>query len=142
LSPRATLFLCLAALWGCGGSKLPTQSIVVDGHTVSVEIASTQASQQEGLMNRDTLGTDKGMLFVYPDKKPRNFWMKDTRIPLAIAFIEDDGTILKIAHMRPQDMSRTKSLYPVSYALEMNEGWFVDNSVQKGDKIEGMPPKP
>ena len=130
------------ALIACGGSRLPTQRIIIDGHSMSVEVANTQASQQEGLMNRDSLAAGKGMIFVYEDKEPRTFWMKDTRIPLAIAFIEDDGTILKIAHMRPQDTSRTKSLYPVSYALEVNEGWFADQGVEKGAKVEGLPDKP
>ena len=130
----------LAVLLACSGAtKHPTVDIAVKGHSLTVELADDQVSHQEGLMNRDSLGANRGMLFIYEDKAPRSFWMKNTRIPLSIAFLEDDGTILKIADMRPFDVSSTKSLYPVRYALEVNQGWFEERGIRKGDRVEGLP---
>ena len=123
----------------CSASKLPVATLDVGGHTVKAELAIDPAARQNGLMHRDQLGADRGMLFIYPDKKPRSFWMKDTRIPLSIAFIEDDGTILKILPMEPFDTRSIKSLYPVRYALEMRQGWFEANGVTKGDAVTNLP---
>ncbi len=121
------------------GSKLPTATLTIDGHKVSAEIAANDADRQRGLMFRDSLGTDAGMLFVYPDTKVRGFWMKDTRIPLSIAFADSEGVIVRIADMKPFDESRTSSLYPAMYALEMEKGWFAAKGIEKGDVIEGIP---
>ncbi len=130
--------LIAVLLTGCG-SKLPTGKITVDGKPVSIEIAATEANRAQGLMHRDSMATNHGMLFVYPVQKPLSFWMKDTRIPLSIAFADKKGKIVKIEHMRPFSKESVKSLYPATYALEMNEGWFGDNDVQKGDMITDLP---
>ena len=79
------------------------------------------------------------MLFVYNDERPRSFWMKNTLIPLDIAFVRRDGTIVKIAQMEPISVERTHSLYPATYALEMNVGWFAAHDVEAGDKITRIP---
>jgi uncharacterized membrane protein (UPF0127 family) len=90
-------------------------------------------------MHRDRLGANTGMLFVYPDSAVRNFWMKDTRIPLSIAFIARSGEIVRIDDMDPFDTNRVSSLAPVPYALEMNKGWFAENGVEAGDVVKGLP---
>ncbi|MCB9683813.1 MAG: DUF192 domain-containing protein [Alphaproteobacteria bacterium] len=90
-------------------------------------------------MNRDSMGADDGMLFIYRDEAIRGFWMKDTRIPLSIAFANRHGEIVKIADMTPFDQSRISSLAPAMYALEMNKGWFEAHDVKKGDKIADLP---
>ena len=127
-------------LLACSGtSKLPVATLQVGGAKAEVELAITPETRQYGLMMRDSMPTNSGMLFVYPDIKPRSFWMKDTRIPLSIAFADSDGKIVKIADMKPFVTESTKSLYPAKYALEMNQGWFDDNNVQKGDLIQGIP---
>ena len=106
---------------------------------VRVELALTAQERSRGLMWRSEMDADAGMLFVFPDTKPRSFWMKNTRIPLDIAFISRDGTIVRIAQMQPFQETRTQSLYPATYALEMNLNWFESHDVQEGDKVTAIP---
>ena len=119
--------------------KLPTATLTVGEHRVHVEIAQTYAHRQLGLMHRDQLGSNAGMLFVYPDEKIRGFWMKDTRIPLSIAYANRSGEIVRIADMQPFDKKRVSSLAPATYALEVNQGWFAEHDIVKGIVIEGIP---
>ena len=132
-------FLLLLALSACGKSSLPVRTIVVDTHSVNVEVAALPDTRATGLMNRDSMPADEGMLFVYPNEAPRSFWMKNTRIPLDIAFIARDGTIVRIAQMQPFQETRTQSLYPATYALEMNLDWFEGHGVEEGDKVTSIP---
>lgn len=128
----------VALLLACG-SKLPTATLDVGGHSASVEIASTYEMRQLGLMYRDSLGPDQGMLFVYKDDEVRRFWMKDTRVPLSIAFANREGVIVRIEDMKPFDTHTTTSLVPATYALEMNQGWFAAHGIEKGAQISGIP---
>lgn len=122
------------------GSKLPTDTLEIDGHRLRVEIAATPESRQAGLMHRDRLPQDTGMLFVYPDEQVRGFWMKDTRIPLSIAFASRTGKIVRIADMNPFDTERVSSLAPATYAIEVNQGWFAEHGIEAGATITGLPP--
>lgn len=132
--------LLLASLTlGCGGKKLPTATIKVKDISVTVELAVNDETRARGLMHRDSMGIDDGMLFIYPTSKPRSFWMKDTKIPLSIAFIDPQGQIVKIAKMQPLNTATTKSIYPAKYALEMNQGWFERHGVRKGDSVTNIP---
>lgn len=128
-----------AALSACATGGLPVHTLDVAGHPVRAELAFTDQTRQNGLMNRDRLGADDGMLFVYRDEQIRGFWMKDTRIPLSIAFADRHGQIVRIADMTPFDTSRVSSLGPAMYALEMNKGWFEAHHVQRGDAIGALP---
>lgn len=109
---------------------------------LQVEVANTPIARQIGLMHRDALGEDRGMLFIYPDKRQRSFWMKGTRIPLAIAYISDEGEILQIEHMAPAAGEARPRTYPswaaVRYALEVNEGWFAKRGIEPGAKVIGL----
>ena len=117
--------------------ELPTATISVEGHTLKVELATTPKARICGLSNRFQLSDDHGMLFIYPTPGPRSFWMKDTIIPLSIAFLDDSGRILSIQQMRPmQTDKRYRSLQPVRYALEVNQGWFADHGIGVGDIVE------
>lgn len=127
-----------AVVASCSGSRMPTATITVDGHAMKVEVAANGEDRTRGLMHRDHLGADKGMLFVYPDQKVRRFWMKDTRIPLSIAFLDDEGVIVKIRDMQPLSTERTSSISPARYALEVNQGWFGEHDVERGDKVTGL----
>lgn len=131
----------LIMVWalGCSQKQFPTTTIAVDGHAIVVELAVNDEQRARGLMHRSTMAADDGMLFIYPDSKPRSFWMKDTKLPLSIAFIDPEGTIVKIADMQPLVTESTKSLYPAKYALEMNQGWFDGKGIQKGAKVTGIP---
>lgn len=136
---RPRFLLCLLLLTACGKKGLPVRTIQVDGHAVNVEIAATSKDRETGLMHRESLAPDGGMLFMYNDERPRSFWMKNTLIPLDIAFVRRDGTIVKIAQMEPISVERTQSLYPASFALEMNVGWFAAHDVEAGDKVTDIP---
>lgn len=133
------LMLPLVLGLGCGGKKLPTTTIKVKDISVTVELAVNDETRARGLMHRSSMGTDDGMLFIYPESRPRSFWMKDTKIPLSIAFIDPTGEIVKIADMQPLSKATTKSIYPAKYALEMNQGWFTEHGVKKGDKVTDIP---
>ena len=90
-------------------------------------------------MYRTSLPVDGGMLFVYPDAAPRSFWMKNTTLPLSIAFVSADGHIVNIADMKPLDRTSTLSTGDSVYALEMVQGWFDEHRVVAGATIEGLP---
>jgi hypothetical protein len=117
---------------------MPTATIQLGDAALTVEVASTVGQRSQGLMHRDHLGAARGMLFVYKDEAIRHFWMKDTRIPLSIAFADRTGKIMKISDMRPYDSSRTTSLYPVKYALEVNQGWFEEQKITAGVTLQGL----
>jgi uncharacterized membrane protein (UPF0127 family) len=132
-----------ACAWGGQSAPTPTPpatSLTIGTATISVEIADDPAEREHGLMKRETLGTDQGMLFVYPDERPRNFWMKDTSLPLSIAYLDAQGRIVRIADMTPFDTSTVPSVRPAMYALEVNQGWFTRHAIQVGASVKGVPP--
>ena len=161
---RLALVLLVVFLAGCGGaaggqdghspndtaagkktdagrSDLPTVTIDASGGKeveVRVEIADGPFEQQRGLMYRTSLGEDRGMLFVFQREQPLSFWMKNTRIPLSIAYIDSKGRITDILDMKPLDDKPPHyvSSEPVQYALEVNQGFFEKHGVKVGDKAE------
>ena len=88
---------------------------------------------------RTEMGTHEGMLFVFDELAPRCFWMRNTLIPLAIAFIADDGTIVNVAEMSARSDQSHCSQKPVRFALEMNQGWFAKRGIKDGFKLRGAP---
>jgi len=108
------------------------------GRKVTIEVARTFSSRKRGLMFRESLPEDRGMLFVYPEPDKLSFWMENTKVPLSIAFVDDHGKILQIEDMRPLDRGSVPSKYEVRYALEMNQGWFERAGVAVGDTLEGF----
>jgi|SRR5918995_1354306 uncharacterized membrane protein (UPF0127 family) len=124
-----------------GTSNLPTVTIDASGGKkveVRVEIADGPFEQQRGLMYRTSLGEDRGMLFVYRRQQPLSFWMKNTRIPLSIAYIDSKGRITEVLDMKPLDDEPPHyvSSEPVKYALEVNQGFFDERGVKVGDHAE------
>ena len=118
---------------------LPTVEILVDGNPVTAEVADDPDLRSHGLMERPGLRLDHGMVFVYPDEQPRSFWMKNTMLPLSIAFVDAGGRIVRLADMEPFDETPVPSLHPAMYALEMEQGWFAAHGVQLGEKVTGLP---
>ena len=117
--------------------ELPVATLSINGHALTVELATTPNARICGLSNRVKLPENHGMLFIYPTLGPRTFWMKDTHIPLSIAFLDDSGLILSIQGMAPmQTDERYRSLQPVRYALEVNQGWFAEHGIGVGDVFE------
>jgi MAF protein len=124
---------------GLPQSGLPTRVVTIGGRKVTVELATTEAERQLGLMHRDELADDHGMLFVYPAEKKdyHSFWMRNTRIPLTAAFIRDDETVVNLEDMEPQTDDSHPSHEPVRLVLEMNKGWFKIHGLGPGTRIEG-----
>ncbi|MGQ3685617.1 MAG: DUF192 domain-containing protein [Candidatus Loosdrechtia sp.] len=108
---------------------------------MEVELAITPEELASGLMYRDKLEDNKGMLFVFPKERFLSFWMKNTPLPLSIAFVKSDGRIVQIESMKPYSLDTHLSKEKVMYALEMKDGWFTINKVKEGDiaKIPVIP---
>jgi uncharacterized protein len=119
--------------------KLPTVELTAGMHVIRAELAVTPIQQQTGMMFRRSMGTNEGMLFVEETAGLRCFWMRNTLLPLSIAFIADDGTIVNVAEMAPQSDESHCSAKPVRYALEMNKGWFSKRGIKPGMKLRGAP---
>ena len=117
---------------------LPLRTIQIGTRSLEVELADELHERQRGLMHRKEMESDHGMLFVYSAAKLRSFWMKNTYIPLSIAYIGSDCQIVHIASMTPLSTKGVPSVYPAQFALEMNQGWFEANGVQVGDSLKGV----
>ena len=129
---RCVLFLLLTS-----GAALaaPTIELSAGMHRIEAEVASNNAERATGLMNRPSMPIHRGMLFVFPEAGVQCFWMKNTLIPLSIAFLDDAGRIVQIADMQPQSLDNHCSAKPVRFALEMNVGWFRSRGIAPGAKI-------
>ena len=117
---------------------LLTYPLKIKGHTLRVEVAVTDEEKRTGLMFRRSLGENSGMIFVYENEGRWAMWMKNTYVPLSVAFIDRNGRILNIEDMQPLTEDSHQSAGPAKYALEMNQGWFARNGIGKGDKIQGL----
>ena len=139
---RLLAALCVAAFLagsvGVRAADLPTRTLAINGNRLTVEVAATPQTRETGLMNRFSLQTDHGMLFVFEAPQPLAFWMKNTYVPLSIAFVGSDGRILNIEDMRPQDESTHWSRGEALYAIEMRQGWFAKRGIAAGDRVEGL----
>jgi len=100
-----------------------------------VEVAKTPEETSHGLMGRKHLGKDEGMLFIFETEDYHGFWMKNTLIPLSIAFIDKDGRIVWITDMKPLTLNSHVPPKPILYALEMNKGWFYSFGIKVGDFV-------
>ncbi len=123
-------------LMGCGGSGLQTTRMTVGNASLKVELAIDSGEQARGLMYRKKLGSNRGMLFVYEDEEHRSFWMKNTYIPLSVAYIDAEREIVHITDMLPRSLDSHPSLQPCQFALEVNRGWFEEQNVEVGDRVE------
>lgn len=131
----ATYFLDTRRNDSCPVSN-PTTSLSVNGVVLSVEVAADKISRSCGLANRDRLPKGHGMLFIYEKERFLEFWMKETRIPLALAYIGNDRKIREILHMDPDTAQHIyRSHEPVQYALETNPDWFSTNDISVGDRV-------
>jgi hypothetical protein len=136
----ALLFAALPALAQTGPqARLPTINLTAGIHLIRTELAISPEQQQTGMMFRREMGTNDGMLFVNDDLGVRCFWMKNTLLPLTIAFVADDGTIVNLADMDAQSEKSHCSAKPVRFALEMNRGWFAKRGIKAGAKLQGQP---
>lgn len=144
--PRAMLWLALAgAVPGTAWAqteaqpRLETVGLSAGMHLIRAEVAATPEQQRLGLMFRRSMAANDGMLFVYEAAQPHCFWMRNTVLPLTIAFIDDEGRIVNLADMQPHDESPHCAAKPVRFALEMNQGWFAKRGLKAGSQLRGTP---
>lgn len=135
--PSATL---IAVETPTPAAALPVIPLSIGEHTLQVELASTFSQRAQGLMGRTELAADQGMLFVFADDQVRTFWMKNTPLPLSIAYIDAERRIVNILDMQPYDESIYPSERPARYALEVNQGWFAERGIGAGDLVEFVLP--
>ena len=141
---RAAASLALAllnstALAQDGPQSLPAITLRTGMHAIKAEVARTPDERSIGLMFRKTMPTNDGMLFIFEQPGVQCFWMKNTLLPLSVAFISDDGSIANIEAMKPQTLDSHCSVKPVRFVLEMNDGWFGKRGIKPGMKIQGGP---
>jgi uncharacterized membrane protein (UPF0127 family) len=139
LAALAALVCTLGAAAQEGPQKLRAIPLNAGMHLIQAEVAETPVQRQIGLMNRPAMGANEGMLFVFPAPTQQCFWMKNTLLPLSIAFLADDGTVVNIEDMQPQTLDSHCSRKEVRYALEMNQGWFAKRGIKPGSKLTGAP---
>ena len=120
------------------GRDLKKTVLSIEGHELQVEIAKSIIEKQKGLQGRTFLHENKGMLFIYNKPQILSFWMKNTLIPLSIAFIDKKSIITQIEDMEPNDITPIKSSDKCLFALEVNKDWFKKNHIKTGDKILGL----
>jgi uncharacterized membrane protein (UPF0127 family) len=118
---------------------LPTIELKAGMYRIQAELADTPKAREVGLMNRTSMPTNSGMLFVFEQKAGHCFWMNNTKIPLSIAFIGDDGKIVNIEEMQANTTNNHCSKAAVRYALEMNKQWFSERVIVPGNVITGLP---
>lgn len=107
-------------------------------HVVRAELAADFPARMQGLMHRESLARNAGMLFVFDEISIHCMWMKNTLIPLSVAFIDEGGTILNIADMQPHSEQSHCATRPSLFALEMTQGWFARRGIKPGMKLRGL----
>ena len=123
-------------------AQMPIVQLAAGIHLVRAEVASTFDTRATGLMFRRSLGPNEGMLFVFPDAEAHCMWMKNTLVPLSVAFIDAGGTIVSISDMQPQTETSHCAAAPAKYALEMSRGWFAAKGLRAGAQIRGLEKAP
>jgi uncharacterized membrane protein (UPF0127 family) len=131
------LLLMLAAL-PAYAQTLPVVQLSAGMHLIRAEVAADMATRSRGLMFRKSLAQNAGMVFVFDEASQHCMWMKNTLIPLSVAFLDDNGTIINIENMAPQTEDTHCAARPARYALEMDRGWFAARGIKPGTKLGGM----
>jgi uncharacterized protein len=129
----------LATPFAAAQQKSPTIPLTAGMYVIQAEVAARDAERQQGLMFRDRMGPNEGMVFLFEQPAGVCMWMKNTLLPLSVAFIDETGKIVNIEDMKPRSLDSHCALKPVRYALEMNQGWFKQKNIKPGSKIKGLP---
>ena len=117
---------------------LPLVELTAGMHVIKAEFADSFQARARGLMHREKLAQNAGMLFRFDEAATQCMWMKNTLIPLSVAFIDESGTIVTILEMQPHDETSRCSSGPARYALEMNRAWFAERGIKPGMKLRGL----
>ena len=141
----AMLIVLLLVAIPVRADPLLTYPLRVGEHSIRAEIANTAETRRRGLMFRNRLASSSGMIFIFPEEQRISMWMKNTLIPLSVAFIDSSGRITNIEQMQPHSEQSHASARPAKFALEMNQGWFKERGIDSGDLVTGLerlpPPK-
>ena len=121
--------------------RLPVVQLNAGIHVIRAEVVSDAAARARGLMHRKHLPQNAGMLFIFDHEAIHCMWMKNTLIPLSVAYLDERGAIVNIADMEPHSEASHCAAQPVKYALEMNRGWFAARGIEPGARLGGVPPK-
>lgn len=137
----ALLLACASSSWSQARPQmdLPRTKLTAGMHLIDAQVAKTPEQRQIGLMHREQMPTQEGMLFVFEKPATQCFWMKNTLLPLSAAFVADDGRIVNLVDMKPKTTDSHCSTEPVRYVLEMNQGWFAKRGVAAGSRLGGLP---
>jgi len=141
-SRAVAIVVALVAAATSALAQLPTLELSAGIHLIHAEVANTFETRAQGLMFRKSLGANEGMLFVFPQPDTHCMWMKNTLIPLSVAFIDRNGRIVSISEMLPQTETSHCAKAPADYALEMNRGWFASKKIKPGTGIGGLAKAP
>ena len=134
-----TLTLCGAASAQTTPQTFPVTQLTAGMYVIQAEVAATEAQREEGLMFRHALGQNQGMVFLFGSPAGVCIWMKNTLIPLSVAFIDGDHKIINIEDMQAKTLSLHCAKKPATYALEMNLHWFKQKNIKPGMVIQGLP---
>ena len=135
----SSLFALVLSLVGAAGAQtLPLIELTAGIHRIEAEVVNTQQTRMTGLMQRRTMPPQRGMLFVFDEARTHCMWMKNTYIPLSVAFLDDGGRIINVADMQPHAEDNHCATRPARYALEMNLGWFRSRNLGAGVPLAGI----
>jgi uncharacterized protein len=132
------LFLLAALLAGAAHAQLPVVDLAAGMHLIRAEVADNMSARTTGLMHRKSMAQNAGMVFVFAENAAHCMWMKNTLIPLSVAFLDEAGAIINIADMQPHSEQSHCAARPARYALEMNKGWFAQRGIKPGAKLRGL----
>lgn len=137
--PALGLLLPLAS---AGAAELPRIELTAGFYRIEAEVAADDPARMQGLMQRRSLPPNQGMLFVFAQADQHCMWMRNTYLPLSVAFLDEEGRILNIADMQPQTDDNHCAAKAARYALEMNLGWFSSKGIKSGSRILGVEKSP
>jgi uncharacterized membrane protein (UPF0127 family) len=123
-------------------AQMPVIELTASFYRIEAEVAADNPSRMQGLMHRKSMAPNRGMLFVFPQSGSHCMWMRNTFLPLSVAFLDDRGAILNIEDMQPQTEDNHCAGSPARFALEMNRGWFAEKGIKPGQRIGGLEQSP
>ena len=138
--PRILALLIALPAAAALAQSLPVTELRAGMHLIHAEVAADFSTRARGLMHRKGLAPNAGMLFVFDAPSEQCMWMKNTYIPLSVAFLDAEGAIINIADMQPHSEQTHCSARPALYALEMTRGWFAERGIKPGMKLGGLQP--
>ena len=138
LRPISLILLLGFARLGAAEGAMPMTELTVGMYRIEAEVAATPDHRMVGLMNRRSMPANHGMLFVFTERRAHCMWMKNTLLPLSVAFLDEQGRILNIEDMQPQIEDNHCAARPAAFALEMNQGWFRQKGIAPGARIGGV----